>query len=1282
MASTNCEKQAKICSVNYIPEPIEKTFPHNKTFPDMADLSDSFLGESNSEVFPDWNKYQIQVKELQLDLASERENALQSRRKWNNLVTEKLELTTKMNYELTTKASEIAKLQSELEKSEAERQNLEYELLKVIQDQKLASDHAAKLNTKLETENSKLKDEVRTLAGRLNTLQNELDDSEQKVKTLSANYESVIKEKEQELSQLNSQKSTLESEYQQEKTMFEKQQVSLTEMVKKYEGEKSKLEDDLKKSLMELKESQEKELNLKRDLNTAFSHIKSMEISIESERETHLESKFKTEVMQMHVQDLDKTLQMERTASKEAQKTFEEMNKKLSKLQTTYEEEKALNCKYKTDLTGLREELSLIQSKMTTELNNKNSVIHTMSKETEIHLKNFHKLKDELSKAKKRQIYLEEKHTGCMRELDILLHNFLIEDKSKLAKNTVSKPGKHDLLPGKSLKSGVLTTSSATEQLRQILTTYKHKVDKAAEENIKQKSLVNSLSKEIATFKELLITKDRTIEDSQTNYTQCAKELCRLRSKFKQLEEETLQLKIEVESGVSLKKNDKVRIEELTKEIMNLKVKHKKEMEENLAYLHSVYQRLLADRPLPYPKERIIADFSWFDLTLLINEQVSSVLNSIQKANQKVSHLEDSLRQKESCITGLQKSYEEQLSHMMTLSKERELTWQKQKTEIQSQYENELRVINNQIKDKQAIAEKAIDKMKCSSHIHKELESKCKKVQELLYTRTTHNAQLQIVCCLLCGLLTPLYTQILDLIMQCYILKESIKRSETTFSHLRLLIQSFSCQLLKFEEDSKDKPHNKFSYKKSPILRLRCYVIVILAANRLIFLSRTNKPLLSAFDIALGPVSLRVQANIDQNFLDSFSDCLSKNSDEGKSKGLLQLLSSQNLNESLRMSVTELQKFVSNATKNDVSQLDTKSFLVCARGTLNQIANILVRNFQNTNYMIPSSGLTSRDSLISRLACGLQTQLRIRPQATTNTLLYQKDMIQSLQNYTSDLNRHVHKMTTQLQQLKQKQDISAQEKEQFELDKSTIFHLQEQLKQLHERQQKQISVETFEKLVFELKSSMLREQRNDQLLREQSAQLTEISSQLEEQNNKVFLKENILSEVTETLSKCQDTLKTKEQSLYEVKNRIKQNNSEKAELQENLLDAERTLRTAAQDKMVLQKYLKSVHKQFDKVKEQISFSKTCDPCSSLPLLLKAEHIPSVIGKTAPELIACQNLVKSFVDCQLQAFRRVAILEEEVSSMRKHLNTLKVEFSNVIHQKRDEMRPRTHSPRKT
>lgn len=43
---------------------------------------------------------------------------------------------------------------------------------------------------------------------------------------------------------------------------------------------------------------------------------------------------------------------------------------------------------------------------------------------------------------------------------------------------------------------------------------------------------------------------------------------------------------------------------------------------------------------------------------------------------------------------------------------------------------------------------------------------------------------------------------------------------------------------------------------------------------------------------------------------------------------------------------------------------------------------------------------------------------------------------------------------------------------------------------------------------------MVREQQNDQLLKEQSVLLTEISSQFEEEKNKVVQKENILSEVT------------------------------------------------------------------------------------------------------------------------------------------------------------------------
>ncbi|GAB1604752.1 coiled-coil domain-containing protein 171-like [Argonauta hians] len=1182
----------------------------------MTEFSDSMLGNSQSESNIDWNKYQIQVKELQLDLASERESAQQFRRKWNNLVSEKLELTTKMNNELTTKNSEIVKLQSEIEKNKAERQNIDYNILKVIHDQKLSTNHVAKLNQKLETENTELKDEVQSLTTKLGLLQNKLGDNETVNKNLHVDYECIIKGKDLEISKLLAQMSSVDQQHQQEKAMLEKRQESLTEMVNKCEADKSKIEEELKKSLIEVNELQEKELHLQRDLNTAFSHIKSMEINIESERETHLETKFNTEVVQMHVRDLDQTLQMERNAAKEAQRSFEDLSKKYNKLQISYEELEEINSKYKMQITELQEKSCLLQNKMKVELNNKNSAIYSMSKETEMHLENFHILKDELSKAKKRQIFLEEKNNGCMKELDLLVQNFQIEDK-KLMNNAIHKAKKSNVFPVKSLKA--TEPPSPTEQLRKILTLYRQKINKAAEEEIKQKSQINRLTNEIDSLKEIMKTKDKTLEESQANYTQCTKDLCRLRLKFKQMEEETLQLKTEVESDASLKEINKIKIEELNKEISNLKKVHQKENEDNLGYLYSIYQRLLTEQRQKHLKAKDIREFSWFDLTLLINEQVALILNSLQNENQRVCNLEDSLRQKESSLTNFQKSYEEQLSHIINLSKERELSWQKQKREIQCRYESEIKVINNQIKDKQAIAEKAIDKMKCSTNIHKELESKCKKVQELLYIHSTNNAQLQIVCCLLCSLFCPLYTQILDLIMQCHILKESVRKSDSTFSYLRPLIQSFNYQFLNYQDNT-----NKVLYKsdeKPPILRFRCCVIAVLAANRLIFLLRTNKPLLSAFDVALGPVSLRVQTIISQNFRDSFS----------------------------------------------VTQFDTRSFLICARGTLNQIASIIAQNFQKTSYWSSSNLISKKDSLSHRLACGLKAQLQLKPQTASNSLLYQNDMIRSLQNYSTDLNKHIKKMASDFHQLKQQLHESMLEKNQLELDKSTISHLQEQLKQLHEKQQKQVSIEKLEKILSKLKSSMLREQQSDQLLKQQSAQLTEVLSQVEEQNNTIVYKENILTDINETLSKCKESLNMKEQSLYELKKEIKQHNSEKADLKENLLDAERTLKTAAEDKLVLQKYLKSVHYQFNHVKKQFG-SKTCDPCLSLPLLLKAEHIPTTIGKAAPELIACQNLVKSFVESHIQALRRVTVLEGEVNSLQKHITSLKTEFSNSILQR--------------
>ena len=76
-------------------------------------------------------------------------------------------------------------------------------------------------------------------------------------------------------------------------------------------------------------------------------------------------------------------------------------------------------------------EYSAVRKQLTSEVENKKNVIGNLSKELEIHQKNFTELKEELSKAKKRQIYLEETYGGSMRELELLLDNFSVTDRHK-----------------------------------------------------------------------------------------------------------------------------------------------------------------------------------------------------------------------------------------------------------------------------------------------------------------------------------------------------------------------------------------------------------------------------------------------------------------------------------------------------------------------------------------------------------------------------------------------------------------------------------------------------------------------------------------------------------------------------------------------------------------------------------------------------------------------------------------------------------------------------------
>ena len=63
-----------------------------------------------------------------------------------------------------------------------------------------------------------------------------------------------------------------------------------------------------------------------------------------------------------------------------------------------------------------------------------------------------------------------------------------------------------------------------------------------------------------------------------------------------------------------------------------------------------------------------------------------------------VHHLEEALKAKEGAVEEIQKSYEDQLNKLTSLTKERELSWQKQKEEIEGHYQQLLNELQNRSK--------------------------------------------------------------------------------------------------------------------------------------------------------------------------------------------------------------------------------------------------------------------------------------------------------------------------------------------------------------------------------------------------------------------------------------------------------------------------------------------------------------------------------------------------------------------------------------------------------
>ncbi|XP_053405701.1 coiled-coil domain-containing protein 171-like isoform X2 [Mercenaria mercenaria] len=1206
------------------------------------------------------NQLKLQLKQITADLQTEQDTVSNLRKRLNTVERDRLEAATKANKEVSELESQIAKLRASLEKGEASRANMEFELARTKRDLAQQKHTAAGRETSLEETSQQLKQKLTEYGDEIKRLEEGLQQSRDSLEERERQLKREIELKDLELSKNSAEHEVLQSEKDKLGSLVQQQENAISDLNEKLqdlESEKKHHGDNLRRTGTELEYCKEREDRAKKDLETALQRLRATEESIESERAAHLETKFNSEIVQLRVRDLEGAFDVEKSANNEANKAIDRLTKQIKELETSYEDERRTNKQLTERLGKLEKEHSSVKKQLTNEVENKKSTIGSLSKELEVHQKNFLELKEELSKARKRQIYLEETYGGSMRELELLLQNFQISGESKQKKNTQQK--------GKESKGSKTPAPSVVlENLRLTLSDYRKRLDNTSEELTKMKKSSTALNKEIEQCKEMIWAKDKALEDAQKSYTRTAKELNRVRSEYGELETLLTRLKVDMQSTATNQSKDRTRIQELSEEIMKLVKKHKNDEEEKLAFLHGLYQRLLSGKIVVPTKEKTFNQFSWHDLTNMVYDQVATLLNNLQNAEEKISHLEDALRSREEGWKEEHISREDQLNKLSTLTKEREMSWHKQKQEMEEHYQQLLNEMQARIKKSQSVADQAWEKIRVTGGVQQGLESECAELQGRLADMKKENSSLLASCSLLIGAFYPLCSRSNFLAMQRRIMEDQLNNWDVCRERVELLVHTLTSEMNKTNGKQKETAPTK----RNPILVFRTGAIAVLAANRLKRLGRSCVRTFVTHDSATGQNNILVcTGSTDVPVRDDEEERYRDRQGPGET-GLLHWLTSSELLHTLTSSTSELMETINQVKGRDkVGTVETRAIVNAARNSFTRLFDRLGRYYENVSIR-PDVGFRERNSLVRLLGRGLSKVIRTASGDEIAPSSPQELMI-SLQTHILEFTQRLHTVEVERRSLLQEVSRLQEEVERLGPEKEELVTEGNDIA-VTQQGNKYVPIEKFESVCNELNNALRREEQAQNLLQEQARQLEELSARMDIFSSEGMEKEQTLSEAIQGLAETKLELRRKEQTVRQVNKQLAALEGEKESLRNNLQDAEKALRTVAKDKDILTSYIQAVENALVRTKHEVGLKSGKDVSLS-KLLLNADFIPKDVGKAGPELIACQNLVGAFVDTQHHLVSKMRSLEEEMENNRRHVTLLKQELNDAVRREHEQ-----------
>lgn len=224
------------------------------------------------------------------------------RKKLHRAKKEKLEITTKHNAELASYESQIAKLRSEVEKGEALRQSLEYDLAVARKEVGLGRRAAEERLAEAHRIQEKLCAQNAELQGKSNEIEKAFQTSQLKWKEECRKFEHDLEERDNIIQNCNREYDLLMKEKSRlEKTLQEQDNAvqNMHKKVEKLEAEHMDCSDLLRRQTSELEFSTQREERLRKEFEATTLRVRKLEENIEAERAAHLESKFNSEIIQV-----------------------------------------------------------------------------------------------------------------------------------------------------------------------------------------------------------------------------------------------------------------------------------------------------------------------------------------------------------------------------------------------------------------------------------------------------------------------------------------------------------------------------------------------------------------------------------------------------------------------------------------------------------------------------------------------------------------------------------------------------------------------------------------------------------------------------------------------------------------------------------------------------------------------------------------------------------------------------------------------------------------------